>query len=120
MASVITSLEERRGEPRCAISETGWQASAVLRPGMAVILLNLSTRAALVESAAWLRPGARTELQVAVDGGRTSVRARLDRCYVAALEPLRYRGVLIFDVPLNAVPQSPGKNGVVVGVADGR
>ena len=75
---------------------------------------------ALVESAAWLRPGARTELQVAVDGGRTSVRARLDRCYVAALEPLRYRGVLIFDVPLNAVPQSPGKNGVVVGVAAGR
>ena len=28
---------------------------------------------------------------------RASVRGRLDRCHVAALEPLRYRGVLMFD-----------------------
>jgi hypothetical protein len=60
--------------------------------------LNIRTRAALVESAARLRPGAHTELQLRTAGQRrVSVRARLDRCHVAALAPLRYRGVLVFD-----------------------
>ena len=44
-----------------------------------------------------LRPGAHTEMQLAAAGARASVKGRLDRCYVAALEPLRYRGVLMFD-----------------------
>ena len=70
---------------------------AVLRPGQPVVLLNINSRAALVESEARLRPGAVTELQLARKDGRTSVRGRLDRCYVSALEPLRYRGLLVFE-----------------------
>ena len=61
------------------------------------MLLNINSRAALVESEARLRPGAVTELQLARKDGRTSIRGRLDRCYVSALEPLRYRGLLVFE-----------------------
>jgi hypothetical protein len=61
------------------------------------MLLNINSRAALVESHARLRPGATTVLQLAHGARRASVRARLDRCYVAALEPLRYRGLLVFE-----------------------
>ena len=61
------------------------------------MLVNINTHAALVESDARLRPGAQTEMQLATAGNRTSVRGRLDRCYVAALEPIRYRGVMLFD-----------------------
>ena len=69
----------------------------MLRPGQPVMLLNINSRAALVESNARLRPGAVTELQLGLRGGRASIRGRLDRCYVAALEPLRYRGLLVFE-----------------------
>ena len=61
------------------------------------MLLNINSRAALLESDARLRPGAITELQLAYATGRASIRGRLDRCYVAALEPLRYRGLLVFE-----------------------
>jgi hypothetical protein len=64
---------------------------------MPVTLINISTRAALVESAARLRPGAHTEIQLAGSGTRVAVRGHLDRCHVAALDPVRYRGVLVFE-----------------------
>jgi hypothetical protein len=70
---------------------------AVLRPGQSVVLVNISSRAALVESAARLRPGAQTELQLAIHGRRTNIRGQLNRCHVSALDPLRYRGVLVFE-----------------------
>ncbi len=69
----------------------------MLRPGQPVLVVNINSRAALVESDARLRPGAITELQLALGARRASVRGRLDRCYVAALEPLRYRGLLVFE-----------------------
>lgn len=104
MASIVAIGAERRAEPRNPIADTNWDAQAILRPGVSVRLLNISTQAVLLESSRWLRPGTRTELQLAAGPLRTSVRARLDRCYVAGLEPLRYRGVLIFDAPLTMVP----------------
>ena len=61
------------------------------------MLLNINSRAALVESHARLRPGAMTELQLTRAGGRASIRGRLDRCHISALEPLRYRGLLMFE-----------------------
>jgi hypothetical protein len=30
-------------------------------------------------------------------GHRLSIKGHLDRCHIAALEPLRYRGLLVFD-----------------------
>jgi hypothetical protein len=66
-------------------------------PGVTVTLINISTCGALFESAARLRPGLRTELQLAGGGQRRTVRGRLDRCHVAALDPLCYRGVMVFE-----------------------
>ena len=97
MAPIAIDLIERRRECRCPGGGSRWRSHAVLRPGMPVTLLNISSRAALVESAARLRPGAHTEVQLAGSQARTSIAGRLDRCYVAALEPIRYRGLLVFD-----------------------
>jgi hypothetical protein len=97
MASLAIDLIERRCERRAAGAGPHWQARAILRPGQPVTLLNISSRAALVESAARLRPGAHTEVRLAGSQVRASIGGRLDRCYVAALEPIRYRGVLVFD-----------------------
>lgn len=97
MASLTIDPVERRREPRRAGGGLRFHARAVLRPGQPIMLVNINSHAALVESDARLRPGAHTEMQLAAAGTRTSVSGRLDRCYVAALEPIRYRGVMIFD-----------------------
>ena len=91
MAAVAIHHERRSERRRSACSD------ALLRPGQSVLLLNINSRAALVESDARLRPGALTEMQLAMHGRRTSIKGRLDRCHVSALEPLRYRGVLVFE-----------------------
>jgi hypothetical protein len=97
MAAVEIKPTERRRECRYSGGGTRWRPQAILRPGQPVILLNISSQSALVESASRLRPGARTEMQLAGSDTRVSVAARVDRCYVAALEPMRYRGVVLFD-----------------------
>ena len=96
MASVTTDAERRR-DNRIEPAQTAWQPDAVLRPGQSVRLLNICRCGALVESGTRLRPGARTELQLAGLIARHAIRGRLERCYVAALDPLRYRGVIVFD-----------------------
>ena len=88
---------ERRSEQRRTARSVWCRPDAVLRPGQTVLLVNINSRAALVESDARLRPGAHTELQLAIQGRRTCIRGHLDRCHVSALEPLRYRGVLVFE-----------------------
>ena len=97
MAPVAIDLIERRRERRTAGAGPRWRTHAVLRPGQPVTLLNISSRAALLESAARLRPGARTEVQLTGSHVRASVVGRLERCHVVSLEPIRYRGVLMFD-----------------------
>ena len=92
---------ERRTERRRSARSVLCLSDAVLRPGQTVLLVNINSRAALVESDARLRPGAHTELQVAMKGRRTSIKGHLDRCHVSALEPLRYRGLLIFEERLD-------------------
>ena len=102
----LASANERRSEPRRSAGGVRCRPDAVLRPGQPVRLLNINSRAALVESDARLRPGAIRELQLARDAGRATVRGRLDRCYVATLEPLRYRGLLVFEDPLDFVGEA--------------
>jgi len=97
MAPVAIDVIERRLERRRSGGGGRWQTGAVLRPGQPITLINICSRAALVESAARLRPGAHTEMRLAGRGQGDSVKGRLDRCYVSALDPLRYRGVLLFD-----------------------
>ena len=100
MAPVIAEATERREERRCLGAGPRWKREAVLRPGQPVMVVNISNHAALVESGARLRPGSQTEIQLAGPGTRLSIRGRLDRCYVAALNPIRFRGLLVFERPV--------------------
>jgi hypothetical protein len=95
--ATLAVLHERRTEARRTAGGVRCRPDAVLRPGQPVVVLNINSRAALVESDVRLRPGALTELQLASGRGRTSIRGTLDRCHVCALEPLRYRGLLVFE-----------------------
>ena len=95
--AALADASERRAEARRSAGSARCRPDALLRPGQAVMLLNINSRAALVESDARLRPGAITELQLGLRGHRACIKGRLDRCYVAGLEPLRYRGLLVFE-----------------------
>lgn len=99
MASVAldAGLLERRHDRRVAGGGPRFGGDGVLRPGQAVRLVNICGRGALVESAARLRPGAHTELQLSDGTGRARVTGRIDRCQVVRLDPLTYRGVIVFD-----------------------
>jgi PilZ domain len=97
VASVLTAVE-RRGAARRRAAHLGFATPAVLRPGVTVAVIELSAGGALVESAAPVRPGACTELGLdAFDGRRYAVPARVVRCWVSALGPLRYRCAVRFD-----------------------
>ena len=98
--ATVANPRERRSERRRNAPSVLCRPDAVLRPGQPVMLVNINSRAALVESDVRLRPGATTELQLANGGGRLSIKGSLDRCHVSALEPLRYRGLLAFEQPL--------------------
>jgi len=100
MASVADRSDRRR-EPRHIGGGSRFGSRAVLRPGQTVTLVNITSHAALVESESRLRPGAQTEMQLAESEKRTSIKGRLDRCYVAALEPIRYRGLVVFEHSLD-------------------
>lgn len=97
MAPITATMTERRSERRYATTATRWQPEALLRPGIPVVVLNISAHGVLFESAVRLRPGVRTEIQMVTEDRRTSVRGHLVRCQVFGLGPLRYRGVLMFD-----------------------
>jgi hypothetical protein len=64
------------------------------------VVVNLSRGGALLESAARMLPGARAELQL-TGGRRRMVCGRIARCQVAHLDPLRYRGAIVFDESLD-------------------
>ena len=64
MAPVAVDLIERRRECR-HVGGGPWEAATLIRPGQRVTLINICSRAALLESAARLRPGAQTEMQLA-------------------------------------------------------
>lgn len=100
MAPVVAQATDRREDRRCSGAGPRWKREAVLRPGQPVIVVNISNHAALVESGARLRPGSQTEIQFSGSGIRLSMRGRLDRCMVAALNPIRFRGLLVFERPV--------------------
>ena len=101
MAPVTAHATERRKNTRCSGAGPRWKREAILRPGQPIIVVNICKHAALVESGARLRPGSLSEIQLAGPSCRMSVRGRLDRCYVAALNPIRFRGLLLFERPVD-------------------
>ncbi len=83
--------------------EAGWQADAVLRPGLLVHIVNISATGVLLESPARLRPGRRAELQLAARDGdaRSLCCGRITRCAVAGISPMVFRGAVDFEKPLS-------------------
>lgn len=97
---------ERRRAPRVGPPRLGLVDTAVLRPGLPVAIVTVSRVGALVASQAQVRPGARTDLSIeAVAGARWIVSVVVLRCWVVALDPVRYRAALEFEVP---VPEGMG------------
>ena len=90
-------IGERRQAPRVAPHRTPWCADAVLRPGQPVRLVNISRTGALIESVGRLRPGAAADLHLIGVSARQHVRGRVERCQVVGLDPLCYRGAIVFD-----------------------
>ncbi|MEP7117582.1 MAG: hypothetical protein ABI880_08375 [Acidobacteriota bacterium] len=97
MANLLT-VDERRRSARRSPEHLGFAAPAILRPGMAVAVVELSSAGALVESTTPVRPGATTELGLDdVSGRRHAVRVSVVRCWVTTLDPLRYRCAVRFE-----------------------
>ena len=91
---------ERRRTARRGFRDGHLPPAAKVRPGLDVVMVNLSTRGALIESPWRFRPGSRCELAVTVDGREVAVSAFVARCYVARLDrglPIRYRAALAFE-----------------------
>jgi hypothetical protein len=87
---------DRREVTRVPPERTPWPREALLRPGQEVRLVNVSAGGALLESRTRMTPGLRTELQLFGDL-RRSIGGRIARCHVAALDPVRYQGAIVFD-----------------------
>lgn len=88
-------MTERRSEPRLASSGT----QARVRLGHRLLVLDVSTRGALVEGPCPLRPGSQIELQLETSTSGAMVTARVVRCGVVAIDAergVRYRAALSF------------------------
>ena len=96
------TLTERREDARFALPPR-LDIRATLRPGCVVVLLDVSARGALVQTARPLRPGARVHLQVLTPSRRFAMVATVLRCMVWSLvgtDGVIYRGAIRFDLPV--------------------
>ena len=100
MAPGLITNHDRRDTVRVRAEFTRWRRTAILRPGQEVLLLDLGTGGALVESPTRMKPGTRAELQL-FGTERRHVRGRVARCRVIHLDPVRYEGAIAFDEPLD-------------------
>ena len=94
-----SAVVERRQSARVCCPGTGRIPSARLRTGDPLLILNIGTGGALVESRTRLLPGALIDVQLSDAEGSRSVRARVVRCSVSVLDRdrgLHYRGALAF------------------------
>jgi hypothetical protein len=102
MASLTVAAIDRRRHRRRAAEEVGWQADAVLRPGLLVRVVDIGLDGVLLESPARLRPGRRAELQLTTLEGdpHPIIGGRITRCSVVRVSPIGFRGAVVFDEPL--------------------
>jgi hypothetical protein len=87
---------ERRREERMAAQG----ASALVRPGQRLFVVDVSASGALVEGGRPLRPGSDIEVQLETDARGGMVAAHVTRCSVAALHGesgITYRAALSFS-----------------------
>jgi PilZ domain len=106
------SRAERRAAPRRAAAAFGLEHHARLRPGTPVVVVNLSSSGALVESRLPCRPGARTELHLdSPDGRRRCATGAVLRCWVASIAPLRFRSAVRFEAMVDLFGNEEGGSG---------
>ena len=99
--------DERRAARRVHFRGGILPPSARIHPGRTVIVVDLSRQGALVEGLWRLRPGSRIDLQLDMVPQETTVRGRIERCYVACLaDPagVRYRAAIRFDRAVEFTP----------------
>jgi hypothetical protein len=90
---------------------------AILRPGYAVSLVDLSVGGALIQGPRPLRPGARVHLQLQTGTRRLGISAHVLRCAVASLDSrhgVQYRGALKFDHRCDALWEECTPSGYLV------
>lgn len=75
-----------------------------------MLLIDVASGGALVETEHRLLPGRRVELQLRSGAGTSTVSGRILRCHVARLtaEGVMYRGAIGFDRPAAAWPRPVG------------
>ena len=94
-----------------------------MRAGRELSVIDVSNTGVLVEGKARLLPGTHVEMHLVTSEGRTLVRSRVIRAYVAELRAdlVRYRGALAFDrlidtaAPGYAVPGPATRNADISG-----
>jgi PilZ domain-containing protein len=91
----MTGGRERRRYTR--VKGSGMRARA--RPGHVLMVIDISSCGALVEAPRALRPGAHLEMQLETTTPGATLRARVVRCEVAALDAdgITYRAGLAFS-----------------------
>jgi hypothetical protein len=94
----MSTSQERRKTKRRDAGEHGI-ATARIRPGHHVQLIDVSAGGALVEADRRMLPGSAVELQLQTEDRRTTVRGHVLRCCVVRLPPasVSYRGAIAFD-----------------------
>jgi hypothetical protein len=115
MAQPLTDrrADARFGQPVIAGTQ------AILRPGYAVSLVDLSSGGALIQGPRPLRPGARVHLQLLTGTRRLGIAAHVLRCSVASLDSrqgVQYRGALKFDHRCDAFWEAGTLDGYLVPV----
>ena len=78
-------LTERRHSPRRSGEALSWIREFHLRPRLDATLVNLSEEGAVVETSAYLCPGARTFIHLAGPSGVWRVSGQVARSWVASL-----------------------------------
>lgn len=105
----MTINQERRRTRRRDAGEHG-VASARIRPGHQVQLIDLSSGGALVEVDRRMLPGSAVELQLHAEDRQATMRGYVLRCSVVRVRPaaISYRGAIAFDRQLPWFGDAPG------------
>jgi hypothetical protein len=92
--------------------QAGWQEEAILRPGLAVRIVNISASGVLLESPARLRPGRRAEMQLTASSGnaRPLCAGRITRCAVTGISPMVFQGAVAFEHQLTVLGEGQKGN----------
>jgi PilZ domain. len=103
-------MRERRQEVRVA----GQGVRARVRLGHHLVIVDVSSRGALVEGQCRLRPGSRIEVQLESEVRREMVPAHVTRCMVAAIDEeggVTYRAALSFTAACEWVREATTQAG---------